>query len=260
MTPSHDIHTHAHETRVAAQFGPRAQAYVESRDHAVGADLDRLARLVAARPGGRVLDLGCGGGHVAFTVAPFAREVVAYDLSSEMLEAVRGAAAGRGLASIVTRQGAAESLPFETASFDIVATRYSAHHWGDLAAGLAGIRRVLKPDGLAIVIDVVSPGEAQRDTFLQAIELLRDPTYVRDYSTAEWVAALRAAGLRPDGPRPGRLRLDFAAWVARSATPPLQAQAIRALQGCMPDAVAAHFAFEPDGTFTLDTTMIEAVV
>ncbi|MGD0634424.1 MAG: class I SAM-dependent methyltransferase [Beijerinckiaceae bacterium] len=252
--------TKTHETLVAAQFGPRAMAYVASKDHAQGADLERLATLVAARPGGRVLDLGCGGGHVSFTVAPFAREVVAYDLSSEMLEAVAGIAAARGFANIVTQQGVAEDLPFPEAHFDIVATRYSAHHWRDLAAGLAGIRHVLKPGGLAVIMDVISPGDAQPDTFLQAIELLRDPTHVRDYSETEWILALRAAGLSPGEPRLDKLRLAFAAWIARSATPELQAQAIRALQARMPGSVAAHFRLEEDGTFSVDTMMIEAAI
>jgi ubiquinone/menaquinone biosynthesis C-methylase UbiE len=252
--------TTTHETLVAAQFGPRAMAYVASKDHAQGADLERLATLVAARPGGLVLDLGCGGGHVSFTVAPFAREVTAYDLSLEMLEAVAGTAAARGITNIVTRQGVAEDLPFPDSHFDIVATRYSAHHWRDLAAGLAGIRRVLKPGGLAVVMDVVSPGPAQHDTFLQSIELLRDPTHVRDYSTAEWIAALRTAGLTPGEPRASKLRLDFATWIARSATPEPQARAIRALQAHMPGAVAAHFQLEHDGTFSADTMMIEAVI
>ena len=81
---------------------------------------------------------------------------------------------------------------------------------------------------------------------------------MRDYAVAEWETALRAAGLRPAASRPDRLRLAFAGWIARSATPDLQAQAIRALQDAMPPDVAAHFAIEPDGTFTVDTVMIEA--
>ncbi len=246
------------EALVVSQFGRRARAYVESADHATGSDLRRLAAILAARRGGRVLDLGCGGGHVSFTAAPFAAAVVAYDLSSEMLAAVRGEAAARGLDTIRTEQGPAERLPFADASFDVVATRYSAHHWSDLAAGLAGMRRVLKPGGLAVVIDTVSPGQAPHDAFLHAIETLRDRSHRRDYSVREWEAAMRVAGLRPDAPKLGRLRLDFATWIARMATPEMEARAIRALQREVPADVAAHFALEPDGSFTLDTMMVEA--
>ncbi len=247
-----------HEALVAAQFGPRARAYVESADHAKGADLDRLAAIVAATPGRRVLDLGCGGGHVSFAVAPHAAEVVAYDLSSEMLDAVGAVAAARGLTAITTRQGTAEAMPFAGGSFDFVFTRYSAHHWSDLAAGLAGMRRVLRPGGLAVVIDTVSPGVPEHDGFLHAVEVLRDPSHVCDYTTAQWDAALRLAGLRPAAPVFSRLRLDFAAWTARIGTPDLHAKAIRGLQNQMPAEITAHFAVEPDGSFTIDTMMIEA--
>lgn len=249
-----------HQTLVATQFGPHARAYVESLDHAKGADLVRLKAIVKDQPGGRILDLGCGGGHVSFTVAPHAREVVAYDLSTEMLAAVRGEAESRGLATIRTEQGIAEALPFPDASFDFVFTRFSAHHWSDLAAGLAGIRRVLKRGGLAIVMDAYAPAAAQHDTFLQTIELLRDPSHVRDYTLAEWSDALKVAGLRPMAPVTARLRLGFDGWIRRIGTPEVQVQAIRALQTQMPRDVVDRFAIEPDGSFLLDTMMIEAEI
>ena len=249
----------SHATLVAAQFGPQARAYVESLDHARGADLERLATIARDRAGGRVLDLGCGGGHVSFTVAPHAGEVVAYDLSQDMLDAVRDEATRRGLAAIRTQRGTAETLPFEDASFDLVVTRFSAHHWYDVAAGLAGMRRVLEPGGLAVVIDTVSPGDPVFDGFLHDVELLRDRSHVRNYSSAEWSAALRAAGFRPATPEPGRLRLAFAGWVARIGTPEADVHAIRTLQAQASTAVREHFSIEPDGSFTIDTTMIEAV-
>jgi len=47
-------------------------------------------------------------------------------------------------------------------------------------------RRVLKPGGRAVFMDAISPGPALLDTYLQAVELLRDPSHLRDYSLAEW--------------------------------------------------------------------------
>ena len=251
----------AHEALVAAQFGPNARAYVESVDHATGADLARLAALAAERPNARVLDLGCGGGHVTYAVAPYVAEVVAYDLSPAMLDAVAAEARKRGLANVSTERGTAEALPFADGSFDVVFTRMSAHHWHDVAAGLAGMRRVLRPRGLAAVVDVVAPeGNALHDTFLQAVEILRDPSHVRDYSPTEWLALLRGAGFSPSAPVMARLRLDFATWVARIGTPDVQVRAIRALQAQMPPDVIERFAVEADGSFRLDTVMFEALV
>jgi SAM-dependent methyltransferase len=247
------------ERLVEAQFGPQAAAYVASPVHAQGEDLRQLAGIAAAVPAARVLDLGCGGGHVAFNVAASAREVVAYDLSADMLAAVAAEARARGIGNLRTEQGPAERLPFRDGAFDVVLTRFSAHHWSDVDAGLREARRVLAPGGRAAFADAVAPEAPLLDTFIQSIELLRDPSHVRDYRVSEWQAKLAAAGFRPGAVTRRRLRLDFASWIQRMRTPPLHAEAIRALMARMSAAVTDHFAIEPDGSFMLDTMVIEAL-
>jgi ubiquinone/menaquinone biosynthesis C-methylase UbiE len=247
-----------HDALVVAQFGARAAAYVASSVHAQGDDLREIAQLVAGHPHARVLDLGCGGGHVAFAVAPHVAEVVANDLSEEMLGAVAAGAASRALVNVSTHCGPAESLPFEGESFDFVFTRFSAHHWYDLQAGLAQARRVLKPSGRAAFVDVVAPAPAALDTFLQSVELLRDSSHVRDYTVDQWTQFLAAAGFAVAHSTPRRLRLEFDSWIARMQTPAVQTRAIRALQAAASEPVAAHFELEPDGSFVVDTIAIEA--
>ena len=146
----------------------------------------------------RAIDIGCGGGHVSYLMARHAGTVVAADLSSEMLAAVAATAKERGLANIETARASAEKLPFPDGSFDFAATRYSAHHWHDFRGGLREARRVLKAGSRAAFIDAYSAGSALVDTHLQAVELTRDPSHVRDYSIAEWTAALALAGFRID--------------------------------------------------------------
>jgi SAM-dependent methyltransferase len=250
--------TVSQEALVVGQFGPQAAAYVASAVHAQGEDLQQLAAMVAGRGGARVLDLGCGGGHVAFHVAPHVKEVVAYDLSPEMLAAVAAEAGRRGLANVVTRQGAAEKLPFADETFDVVFTRFSAHHWRDVPAALAEAKRVIKNDGRAAFVDAVSPGVPVLDTYLQGIELMRDPSHVRDYSVEEWTAMLTGAGFRVGALTLRRLPLDFAAWIRRMNTPPALAQAIRAVQTQMAGEVVRRFNITADGSFTIDVATIEA--
>ncbi|KAB1073924.1 class I SAM-dependent methyltransferase [Methylobacterium planeticum] len=248
----------SHETHVADQFGPQAAAYVASAVHAAGEDLAEIAARMRAEPAGDVLDLGSGGGHVAFAVAEAARRVTAYDLSADMLGAVAAEARRRGLVNIETRRGAAESLPFGDASFDAVLTRFSAHHWADVPAALAEARRVVRPGGRLIVADLIAPEAPILDTHLQAVELLRDPSHARDYTASEWGAMLRAAGFDAEPPVLRRLRLDFASWIARMRTPATHVAAIRSLQAGASEAVRRHFAIEPDGTFTADTMTVSA--
>lgn len=250
--------THSHEANVTSQFGPRAAAYVASAVHAAGEDLKQIAALAAARRPSRALDLGCGGGHVSFNVAPHTTELVAYDLSTDMLAAVSKEAAKRGLANIVTQLGSVEEISFSDGSFDFVASRYSAHHWHNIQAGLREARRVLAPGGVAVFADTVTSESPLIDTHLQAIEVLRDPSHVRNYSTSEWTTFLKAAGFKPGTPTMRRIRLDFATWIARMATPEVHVRAIRALQATMPRDVADYFELEPDGSFSIDSMTIEA--
>jgi SAM-dependent methyltransferase len=246
------------QTLVEKQFGPRAAAYVASPVHAQGEDLNELAALAEAHKFGRALDLGCGGGHVGFTLAPHVGEIVAYDLSEAMLAAVVEEAKKRGISNLTALQGAVEMLPFADASFDFVATRYSAHHWHDVPRALGEARRVLKPGGCALFMDVVAPEAPLLDTFLQTVELLRDPSHVRDYSVREWTAMLRAAGFAPAEPVRRRLHIDYASWTQRMQTPKLQADAVLALMAQMPAEVGSYFAFKADGSFTFDTMSLLA--
>jgi SAM-dependent methyltransferase len=243
---------------VVAQFGPRAAAYVNSVTHSQGEDLKQLAAMMAGQGEARVLDLGCGGGHAAFAAAPHVKEVVAYDLSGDMLGAVAAEATRRGLRNIATRQGAVETLPFGDGEFDVVMTRFSMHHWSDLAAALKEARRVIKAEGRAVFIDTISPGKPALDTFLQAFELFRDPSHVRNYSEAEYRAALAAAGFAVTAITARRMPIAFQPWIERMNTPALQADAIRAVQRQVSAAARRHFAVADDGSFELDAATIAA--
>jgi ubiquinone/menaquinone biosynthesis C-methylase UbiE len=162
----------------AQHYAPRAEDYVTSQVHAAGEDLDQVAAMLQGLGAVRVLDLGCGGGHVSYRAAAYAREVVAVDVTARMLEVVAETAAARGISNITTMQAGAEALPFADADFDVVASRFSAHHWQDMPAGLRQARRVLAASGRAIFIDTIAPKDPVLDTHLQAVELLRDASHV----------------------------------------------------------------------------------
>ncbi|MGO9818392.1 MAG: class I SAM-dependent methyltransferase [Acidocella sp.] len=237
----------------AAQYTPRAPDYVTSAVHAQGPDLDQIEALVTGHAGAVVLDLGCGGGHVSYRAAPHVARVVAVDVTPAMLEQVQKTAALKGLGNIETRQAPAEHLPFANAVFDVVLCRFTAHHWQDFAAGLREARRVLKPGGLAVFIDTVAPAPRVLDTHLQAMELLRDASHVRNYSVPEWVAELARAGFMVQGTTLRRLRMEFPIWIARTQAPPELAAAIRQLQSGAPEDVRAHFAIGEDGSFNVES-------
>ena len=63
--------------------------------HSQGSDLTAVAEMFANAADAAVLDLGCGAGHLSFTIAPHVKSVIAYDLSSEMLAVVAAEAERR---------------------------------------------------------------------------------------------------------------------------------------------------------------------
>lgn len=247
----------SHKNAVERQFGEQAHAYLTSAVHAQGKDLQRLAQLLEGCSEARLLDVGCGAGHASFTAAARVAQVVAYDLSAQMLDVVGKAAAEKGLGNVQVQQGVAERLPFDDASFDVVISRYSAHHWHDVGQALREVKRVLKPGGRAIFMDVVSPGHPLLDIYLQTVEVLRDTSHVRNYAPGEWLGMFTEAGLLVREVTADRLELEFSSWVARMRTPEHFVIAIRALQQGAAEDVRQHFAIQADGSFTSDIMMFE---
>ena len=247
-----------HEALVKSQFGGQATAYLQSSVHAQGADLRRLSEWLADDNSAELLDVGCGAGHASFTAAPLVNSVTAYDLSEGMLTVVAQEAQKRGLHNITCAQGPAEILPFAENSFDIVISRYSAHHWHDMQAALMEIRRVLKPGGRFIMMDIASPGKAILDVWLQTIEMLRDPSHIHNYSQGQWLTMVNNRGMVVEKLVGDKLHLEFSSWVARMKTPDNIVEAIRYLQSKVSDDVRAHFAIADDGSFVSDTIMFQA--
>lgn len=245
-----------HEKLVEAQFGPSARAYVDSAVHAEGEDLQALEEIVAAVRPKRALDLGTGGGHVAYRLARFTDRVSAVDLSNEMLAAVSATAREKDLSNITTVRASVEALPFTDGAFDFLACRYSAHHWRHFDAGLREARRVLKKGSRAVFVDVYASASPLFDTHLQAVELLRDASHVRNYTLAKWAAALSIADFAIDRLWTSRLRMDFPIWTARMRTPVENVQAIRFVQGAASAATKAHFEIEADGSFVIGVMFV----
>jgi SAM-dependent methyltransferase len=239
------------------QFGTTAGLYVQSPVHSAGEDLQQIAEIVGRYPGAEVLDLGCGGGHVSYAVAPVARAVVACDPSADMLGAVAAEAVRRNLGNLSTTQAPAEHLPFESDRFDVVVCRHTTHHWPDVRAGVREAARVVKPGGVVVVDDAVAPEQPVLDTFLQTFEMLRDPSHVRDYAVREWAEIANQAGLAVTGVTRRRLPLDFDQWIMRQRVPPVRVAAIRNLFAIMPTEVRAPFDIRDKDDFTIDIVLFE---
>lgn len=116
----------------------------------IAADAERIVP-----PASRVLEIGCGPGHLAARLSRRGLDVIGLDLDPAMIERARANAsrAANAAARWAFVVGDVASLPFADGHFDLVVSSLSMHHWADKTAGLAEIARVLKPDGRAIIWD-----------------------------------------------------------------------------------------------------------
>ena len=233
------------------QFSAVAANYARSKVHAQGKDLTALARIAQLTGQESVLDAGCGPGPVAMKLAPEAGSVTAVDFSETMLQVARTEAAARGLTQIRFQRSDLEAVPFPDASFDRVVSRYSAHHWLTPHAVLQEFRRLVNVSGHLVLCDVMAPEEPVLDTFLNALELLRDPSHVRDHSTSQWQGMLETAGFEPRVAFTWDLRLEFGPWVQRIATSTARIAALKRLWDDAGADVRAAFQLEEDYTFTV---------
>lgn len=243
---------------VQAQFGPVAANYAAATVHRGGPDLEAMVPAARLQGGERVLDVGCGAGHTALAFAPHALQVDALDLTPAMLEQVRKLADERGIENLQTRQGDVESLPYPDDSFERVTCRLCAHHFQHPARALSEIARVLAPGGLLLLVDIVSPEEPVADTFLNAVELMRDPSHVRDYSLSQWLGMLGAVGLSPELLGTWPMRLDFESWVRRIGATQQAIAGLEVMFDTASQGVRDAFSVDADRGFTIQNALIRA--
>ena len=143
------------ERRTKSQefFSSSAGQWDRMRDELFG-DRSHLAALAALAEGTwTVGDLGCGTGQVSAALAPFVARVIAVDASAAMLQAARKRL--NGLDNVELRRGDLEALPIDNGQLDAATLMLVLHHVPEPQRALAVVARVLKPQGRAIVVDML---------------------------------------------------------------------------------------------------------
>ena len=153
------------KAKVRQFFESAAGSWDELRSQLIGDRSDVLALLDLLDPDLVVGDLGCGTGHIAAALAPCVARVIAIDESGPMLAAARERLAPwliqpgseslpRAERGVELREGHIESLPLENASLDIAILFLVAHFINDPARAMQEVRRVLKPNGRLLIVDL----------------------------------------------------------------------------------------------------------
>jgi ubiquinone/menaquinone biosynthesis C-methylase UbiE len=234
---------------VKEQFGQAAASYAVSKVHAQGASLARLVEVIAPQPHWRVLDIATGAGHTAFAFAPHVAQVVATDITPEMLTTTARLAQEKGLTNLVVQEADAEALPFPDGEFDLVTCRIAPHHFLDVDRFVRESARVLRTGGILAVVDNIVPGGDEATAagaagraagdYINAFEKLRDPSHARCLSLEEWVSQFQQAGLTVLHQETQPKAIELIDWAGRMKSGAAQIPALRDRLLNAPPAVAA---------------------
>ena len=138
--------------------------YVDALSHGFSLGLDRSWRrkavaLSGIKPGDRVLDICAGTGELAFALLPAVGEsgsITATDFCENMLEIAKRKKGGNHL-NLTFQVADAKALPFPDRSFDAVTVGFGMRNIPDTILALKEIRRVLKPGGRFICLELTQP-------------------------------------------------------------------------------------------------------
>jgi SAM-dependent methyltransferase len=152
----------------------------------------RALLLAEARPGERVLDLGCGAGRFVAALRAAGADPVGVEIAEAALERARRNAPGADLRALEPDG----SLPLEHASIDLVWCSEVLEHVADTAHALLEVRRVLRPGGrLLVTVPFHGRVKAALDGLLR-FDAHFDPLgqHLRFYTARSLAATLREAG------------------------------------------------------------------
>ncbi|MBA2344368.1 MAG: methyltransferase domain-containing protein [Rubrobacter sp.] len=246
---------------ISARFGAAAGNYVSSAVHAQGDDLPRMVELARLEGSERVLDVATGGGHTALAFAPHVKEVVASDLTPDMLAAAQTFIQSRGVENVRFELADAENMPFGDDSFDVVTCRIAAHHFPNPGNFVAEVARVLKPGGRFLLDDNIAPENPELDDFMNRYEKWRDPGHVRAHRVSKWRAMIEGSGMTVEHVEPpGRKPYPFVEWTSRIGMPEDDRDELEAWLACAPQEFKDYFEIVVEDGRVISLTGLYAIL
>ncbi|WP_179336927.1 bifunctional demethylmenaquinone methyltransferase/2-methoxy-6-polyprenyl-1,4-benzoquinol methylase UbiE [Winogradskyella ludwigii] len=120
---------------------------------------NKVVDLVAKTNPENILDIATGTGDLAISLATTsAKEIIGLDISDGMLEVGRQKINHKSLDKLISMViGDSEDLPFEDNTFDAITVAFGVRNFEHLEKGLAEILRVLKPNGIFVILETSVP-------------------------------------------------------------------------------------------------------
>jgi ubiquinone/menaquinone biosynthesis C-methylase UbiE len=183
------------ERDIYASHADRYERLIRREDH--HGNLSRAIELVIALEGLEVIELGAGTGRLTRTLAPRVRSIRAFDASAHMLAAAGRILRAPGWSNWQTGVADHRRIPAASSSADLVISGWSFSYlavWGGsnwkpaLQEGLNEIRRLLRPGGMALLVESLGTG----------VEAPHPPGHLVDYLGWLAEAGFESAWVRTD--------------------------------------------------------------
>ena len=186
----------SHQQLVRDEFSRQAEAMANAPAFSAEAIMDRFKEAIAPKKSGVMLDLACGPGILLAGLASSMKLNVGVDITPKMIQMAHAKCLSANLLNTRFLESPAENLPFPSAAFDCVLTRLTLHHFLEPIRVLREVKRILKPDGILVIADLISSEDLTETRIHNALEQLRDPSHIRMLPQSELLNVVNDAGFR----------------------------------------------------------------
>ncbi len=248
------------------QFDKQAPQYDSQWNAWSQETLDWMLKASDCRPTDQVLDVATGTGFTALAFAPRVQSVIGVDVAPGMLAQARQRAAEQGITNVAFDEAPAEALPYPDATFSLVTCRIAAHHFLDTEKFLLETARTLKPGGALVLVDTTVPdNDAEAAAWQNAVEAVRDPSHVQNYTSDEWRQMTEHAGLTVqvcEAP-PGGITIPLTDWLRKAGCTGEQSDDVRRRFAEAPQsarqAFQIHITENGETVFTWQRVLLKAI-
>ena len=181
-----------HNKNIVKQFSKQASGYTAITSHSEA--LDKLISLSSASKSDSVLDIACGSGIVSCEFAKHTQHVTGIDITQGMLDEAQKLQNKYHLTNMTWQIGDVDNLPYEDDSFSIVISRFGFHHFLNPFKVLSEMKRVCKPGGKVLVVDVSLPDSKIKK--YNEMEKNRDDSHVAALSLTEFSNLFKKVGFK----------------------------------------------------------------
>lgn len=181
-----------HQKNIVTQFSKQASGYSSITSHSDA--LEKLISITSASKTDEVLDIACGSGIVSCEFAKHTKHVTGIDMTQGMLDEAKKLQTKYNLTNLTWQIGDVENLPYSDNSFSIVVSRFGFHHFLNPFKVLSEMKRVCKPNGIVMVVDVSLPDSKIKK--YNKMEKNRDCSHVAALSLTEFSSLFNKANFK----------------------------------------------------------------